>query len=217
MKQIVYIFLIGILLTGCQNGESQLENDTLVTETFNSNEINSLNEFLVLVDRQVMLRTNKEDVTEAYHTLFDSLQLYMQQNERDKVPLEEEVRHEIFEVLKRDNIFDEIFVENIPIKVDLKDTIFENPEFLSSTLINRQGKYRELLKSMSTVDTVFRYVDESLDAYGDISPSLTAGIIMFSENYDFSIDRIRLFGAIFYLTREKTLQTKYEKYLKNKK
>ena len=217
MKKIVCIFFLGIFLIGCQTEESQLGKDTLVTEIFSTNEIKSLDKLLALVDKQVMLKTNKENIPEAYHTFFDTLQIYAYRQEWEKLALEEDLRTEIFQVLKQDDIFDEIFVEYIPRRASLNGMEFENPEWLKIVDINHQGKYRELIKSMSQVDTMFKYVNESFEMCGDISPSLAAGILAYNEKYDFRIDRIRLFGAIFYLSHGETMQTKYEKYLKSKK
>ena len=135
----------------------------------------------------------------------------------DKYLLEEELRSEIFQVLKQDGVFGKIFVEDIPTNAYMNGMEFENPEWLKYVEINFQGKYRELIRNLSLVDTAFKYVNESFEMCGDFSPSLAAGIICNSENFDFSIERIRLFGAIFCLTREETMQTKYEKYLKSRK
>lgn len=217
MKKVVCIFLIGIFLTGCQTEKSPLENDSFVKDIFSSKEIKSLDKLLTFVDKQVMLKSNKEKISEAYHAYFDSLQIYVERNEMDKFALDEDIRTEIFQVLKNDGIFDEIFIEDIPTKAYLQGMEFENPEWLKRVEINFQGKYRELIRSLSQVDTAFKYVNESFEMFGDFSPSLAAGLVCNSENYDFSIERIRLFGAIFCLTREETMQTKYKKYLEGKK
>ena len=208
---------VGIFLISFLTGKGQLDNDPYVKKVFNSEEINSLDKLLAFVDKQLILKTGVEDVSKAYHSYFDTLQSHASGSEMDKFLLEEELRSEIFQVLKQDGIFDEIFVEDIPTKAYMQGMEFENPEWLKSVGINFQGKYRKLIKNLSLVDTAFKYVNESFEYSGDFSPSLAAGIICNSENYDFRIERIRLFGAIFCLTREETMQTKYEKYLKSKK
>jgi len=217
IMRLVRIVFLGIFLISFLTGKSQIENDPYVKKVFSSEEIQSLDKLLSFVDKQVLLKTKKENIAEAYHALFDTLQIYMTNNEKDKVPMEENLRAEIFQILKEDNIFNEIFIEGIPIKAYLNDTVFENPEFLKYIEINPNGKYRKLLKLMSKVDPGFNYINESFNELGELSITLVAGMIMNSENYQFEIDRIRLFGAIVYLTREETMQTSYENYLKNKK
>ena len=96
MKQIVCIFFLGIFLFGCQNGESQLEKDTLVTDIFSPEEIESLDKLLSFVDRQIVMKTNIENVPEAYHTFFDTLHMYAFRREWNRMALEEKLRNDLY-------------------------------------------------------------------------------------------------------------------------
>lgn len=195
----------------------KLSEDTIVNKVFNQREIISLEKLLRIIDEEIASKTKiSNNISNAYHNFFDTLHSHLYNQNWKMMRLEENIRNILLEDLKKENLFEEIFIEQVPRRARIKNIDFENPTFIKFITLNPTGKYRELLKIMGQSDTFFREIDKSFETAGDLSPALSAGILAYNKKFDFNIDRIRLFGAIFYLRNEMTLEEQYERYLERK-
>tara|TARA_R110001583_G_scaffold195006_1_gene368456 strand:+ start:231 stop:677 length:447 start_codon:yes stop_codon:yes gene_type:complete len=62
------------------------------------------------------------------------------------------------------------------------------------------GKYKDFLQNYGKVNKAIHQYSESFNASGDLSPTMTAGLLMSYEYYDISDIRTKLIIAIQYLT-----------------
>ena len=217
MKNIKYtlLFVLGFAIFSCQP-KFDLKSDKHLTEIFTDNELKEIEKMIGYVDDRVVEQTGNNDINKAYHQLLDKIDGTMQDSSKFFVPFDEEEKYEFLESLDP-IVFSELWtMSNHVRKAIYKDSIYENLDNYKTLDLSRSGRYIDYLERIEDENTFYKSVKKNLEAAGGLTPSITASFLKNHNEFDFTIPKHRLWGAVFILRIEEPHDKKMERYLNEK-
>ena len=194
MKKIIYI-IISTILISCSTSESiELKSNKTISETFNESEIKDLQIIFDFFNGQICdsKKMDYDSLNECYEKYCSEIRKQQKTENEFNPKVDFEQQLEMYKRLNNKN-FDIIW------QID-KNWNYKSSDTLKYLGLNYVGKYKKFLKKYGEENkAIFDYY-KHLNAAGDISPSIIAGLIMNYELYDISDIRTKLVIAIHYLT-----------------
>ena len=199
-----------------------LENDTIVTNTFTEPGTRALKEIVSYFDSIVLGWSGTNEVAPAYHKFLDELYSSFASGRNYEafylmINGGESKRNELFERLKEQSFFNEIWYYSPVRRIVAQDTSIIDPVNLYTLEINTMGLYVEYLGKLSKVDEKYREIYDVVTASGAFGPSIGMGVIKNNHLFDFSKEYNRLFMAINCLSFDKSAEMKLKEYLEREK
>ncbi|MFA9372192.1 MAG: hypothetical protein ACERIH_10825 [Labilibaculum antarcticum] len=197
------VLLLLLVLFSCQSNirnSLDLSSDQLLTETFNSKQIESLSTIITYVDSMVLSKTKNENIEEAYHECFDSLsnQLgdgFTKDGFKLNGPFKEKEKYQLLKSIDKD-VFNGIWV----LVVDNQAIRAENMAGLDQIKdleLNTLGLYMDYLNKLGKTDKRYKDLHDFIQSTGgSMGPST---FIQIHEEFDFGIVKNRLWAAIYML------------------
>ncbi len=215
MKQTTRFVICILFLAGCKPAANELYQDQIINDIFTKAEVKSLNRILSYFDDLVLDWATSQDKESAYHQFMDGLvkkrrdyeQVYLMINP-DSI-----AREELFQSLKSDNFFNEIWMNSQVNKIRIKDTALINPPGYYTLDINLEGKYLKYLDKLAKKDSLYQKIHEGIANTGDIPPSIMWGSIHEHHQFDYSLVYNRLFMAINCISFEENFKSRAKRYL----
>lgn len=192
MKQLLLIALI-IGLTNCTVSQSKLSDNKTFRKTFSESEIQDLQLLFDFFNESICSDPNTEDLTDCYKEFFNKLEKSEETGDIHlDIPFDKQMK-----VYKRfsNSTFNEIWT--FAVRWEYGDAIQDSHRTVH---FNPNGKYLEFLKKTGKDEKVIKQYYESIQATGDIPPSLIAGLLVNFDQYNIKDIRVRFIVAIHYLT-----------------
>ena len=187
-----------------------------ISQIFTSAEIEDLDKIINFVDSIALEHSNSANIDDIYHDFFDSLVIIMQTTGYDDICIDEKVRDQFFATIKSSGTFDHIWISENPRSIRTRDTTINNPTFYFCLDINHLGKYVELLELIKEKDSIFITPYEMITTLGGMAPTLM-GTIYNNKILNFEKGTHRLWGAIYYLSLERSVEARLKDYLNQKR
>jgi len=215
------IFIIPILsvLTAlqcfAQSSEKLIVDDT-AKQIFSSTELKGIEEMILFVDSVISDNTNEGEINQAYYTYFDKCASYIKEGIIFPSLLKDSIKFKYMEAMDK-GAFDAIWrMDDYVRMVKYKDTIFVDLHDFKTLGFNLQGNYQKYLKEIGKTDKRYAEINETIEASGDVSPSLFSWFPMHHHEFDFTLFKDRFWASVFLLRSVDPLEERMERYLKEK-
>ncbi len=189
----IYLLIFIFTLISCSGKKNKLADSQTFLNTFNSNEIEDLQLLFNFFIENICSSKEKENLDACYDNFFKNMEKGFDTGNME-LTWDFENQKRIYHQFS-DSTFNEIWSygkswnnRNYP-----KDTF-------RTVNINLNGKYFDFLKRVGKKDTIIRTYYETLEASGDLPPSLVAGLIKNYNSYNVEDVRVKFIIAIHYLT-----------------
>ena len=190
--------------------ESDIYKDKLLNKYFNKTELIDFNLMINFVDSIVFKLTNEKEIDLAYHQYFDTLN---QRLDCCELGIDQNEKYRFLFKLNSDLIEKIWRLESSTKEVRTKDTILYDLIDFPYIELNAMGNYLKYLQDLGKEDPFFKELSEIITVTGDMPPSVIAGFLHDNKKFDFSKMEYRLWGVIFILTLERSVENKVEIYL----
>jgi hypothetical protein len=215
MKRLtILIFAAFTVFQSCTQTDNLIKPDEIAKEVFSPAELDGIIKLIQFVDSVVCDKANTTDVNQAYHTYFESMETYIESE--DKFPdyglVKDSVKFNFLERMDKAAI-DAIWrIDNKKKVIRYKDTFLTDVR-MKSLEINLSGNYLDYIEEIGKSDSVYYHFHESIMVAGDIAPSIVLWFNGVHENFDFNIFKNRLWATVFLLRMGDPLDEKIERYL----
>lgn len=191
-KIIFYSFLI-ILFAGCAVNNSNLKSNVSFENNFTVHEINELEILFDFFNNKICPENENLILSKCYNQFFENIEI-MKDSGEFSIPVDFNSQQFVYSKIS-DFTFNEIWTFG---------KYWETRDTLKTTYktiyLNTNGKYFNFIKEVGQTDNFIKDYYEKVEASGDISPSLIAGILINYENLNIQDIRVQFIIAIHYMT-----------------
>jgi hypothetical protein len=216
MKNLI-IPVLAILATfqSCSKANSKLVADETAKTVFNPTELKGIEKMISFVDSIILDNTNEKDINQGYHAYFSKLKPYISEWKMYPALMKDSVKFKFLETFNEEAFATIWRMDDKVRKIKYQDTILTDLRF-KTLLLNYQGKYLIYLKEIGKSDNRYAGLYKSIEAAGDIPPSIVGWFPTQHRELDFNSFKDRLWAVVFLLRLGDTLEEKVERYLKEK-
>jgi hypothetical protein len=192
MKQLLLIALI-LGLVNSTVRPSKLSDNKAFRKTFTDYEIQYLQLLFDFFNESICSETNTEDFSGSYKEFFNKLEKSEETGDIHlDIPFDEQMK--VYDRIS-DSTFNEIWTFGKSWNNgDAPQDSYRKVHFTPN------GKYLKFLKRTGRDDKVINQYHETIEASGDIPPSLIAGLLINYDHYNIKDIRVRFIVAVHYLT-----------------
>jgi hypothetical protein len=191
MKQLIFIFLLGISIVSCNQSKNELKNIQSVKKHFSEEEIKDLSEIVSYFDERIRF---EKTIKKPYNDFFQHLSKAETNHEITRI-VEDYLpeNQEIFNKISKD-VFNKIWKSKNVYNPATNDSI----KILS---LNYGGDYYQFLGDFSkSGNPILSEYFESFEIAGDLSPTMVALLQKKWDQLDLKNEGVRLIIAIHYVT-----------------
>ncbi|MBK7030030.1 MAG: hypothetical protein IPH45_12820 [Bacteroidales bacterium] len=178
-----------------------------IDKYFNTDQKNVLERIITFVDSAVNPETL--NIESAYKEYINSLIV----DDCCKVQLFDQDIKEKFLMSLPDEVFDKIWIKQIPISVKTHDTTLYYPENFWNFDLNINGDYLKLLRALGKRNSYYKCTSKAIWVSGGLCPTVYANIFSQINEFNFLKLTDRLWLAIFLLTMEESTEIRVSRYL----
>ncbi len=201
MRKFIWVFMLPLLLMliACQDNSNErikLNNDPLLIATFNAKQIESLQSIVAYVDDRLVSKTNSENIEEAYHEYFDSLNNSLKKNIVWHAPFTDVEKYQFLKTVDQD-VYNSIWcwIKNGEGICDEKLTEIDQ---IKDSQLNISGLYMDYLSQLGEKDSRYKDLHDFILSSGG---AIGLGAFIFvHEGFNSGIVKNRLWAAIYLLT-----------------
>ena len=213
MKYIVISLLLFLFASAfAQNPVNEFDTK-LYRKHFTEQERLELFKIVTFVDSIVQSQKYFSEIDKAYQYYYDSICTLFDSSFDEYPSIDEEEKFKFLFNLDSE-LFNKIWLKQIPRHVRTKDTILYSPVNFYYIDINNNGEYVKLLKKLGKTNRYYKQVQESILRSGGLCPVFYGGFFYQDFSFDFKNISDRLWFSIVLLTTEEPIEKKVERYLK---
>jgi hypothetical protein len=213
---IIPILAVLAMLQSCSQAYNKLVADETAKTVFNPSELTGIEKTISFVDSIILDNKNATDINQGYHNYFDKLKTYISEGKMYPVLVKDTVKFKFLESLDEEAFAAIWRMDDHVRKVKYKDTILTDLHVFKSLELNYKGKYMIYLKEIGKSDSLYNFIFISIQAAGDIPPTIVGWFPTHHQELDFNLFKDRLWATVFLLRLGDPLEERVERYLKEK-